>query len=365
MLKADPLPPILTISSQKSALPFKEQNHTPRNHTSLQPEHTEPQPTSLYYDDHHAVQRRHTTRLRTNFISLQPDYKSLQPDHTVLQPYQSSLKTDHTPRPHDHTHTDSTHSNFDTVDSKRTMNRPVFHTSRGNVLMKSNIRPEDDIAALSTELSTRIPLVQETSIKDFERSRTIYTTNATLVDRKKRYDVTAEKKDNHIKRQSTRRKKDNVTSMQRGGTHYFPPGNVIPRNDSLIPSMFPKVRRVDRGGACPTQLYKESKLSYTDKINGSVQLDHYVRRNSRPRMEPLRVPSTSTGTSAGEESLESVISSNKMTIEGRVSERQTRDLPPVWGFSHTPKYDYFDEGLSVPPNSEYGPSRLQMVTPFE
>ena len=294
MLKGNPLPPILSISSHKSYVSFKELN---------------------------------TSRT-------------------------------------DHTHPENTHSNTDERGALHVlgkagtpMNRPVFH-SRRSVLVKTNMRPEDDIATLSTALSTRCPLVQETSTNDFQRSRTMYTTNATLVDRKKRSDVRADKMDDH-KRRSNRRSKDNESSLNRGGNHYFPPGAVIKRTDDniVLPNMFPKILHVDREGPCPTQLYTQTKLSYTEKISGSVQLHHCVRRKSRPQMEHLRILSRSTGASAGD-SLDSVMSSNKMTIEGRVLDKSGRERPAS-GLSPLFKFDYFDdhEGLSVPPNSEIGPSR--------
>ncbi|XP_038049108.1 uncharacterized protein LOC119722818 [Patiria miniata] len=241
--------------------------------------------------------------------------------------------------------------------SRAPMNRPVFHARRSTVVGSTN-KPEDGVAALSAALSVRYPLLQDTSTNDFKRSRSMYTTNATLMERKKPSDLKTDRFDNH-KRHSNRRKKDQVL-LTRGSHHSFPPGKVIKRNDdnSIIPQMFPKVRRVDRGGPCPTQLYNQTKLSYSEKSNGSIQLDHYVRRNSRPRMEPLRVPSTSTATSS-EETLNSVISSSKMTLEGR-------DWPGR-GFSPFFRpYSYLDEDLSVPPNSEIGPSRAQMsTTPYE
>ncbi|XP_022079260.1 uncharacterized protein LOC110973088 [Acanthaster planci] len=245
------------------------------------------------------------------------------------------------------------------------MNRPVFLKQR-SPLVTTKSRPEDGVAALSAALSARYPLVRGSSTNDFKRSRTLYTTNATLVNRKKPSDSREGRPDNH-KRQSYRRRKDPPVLLTRGSHHSFPPGKVIKRNDDniVIPQMFPKVRRVDRGGPCPTQLYTQTKLSYSGKINGSVQLDHYVQRNSRPRIEPLQAPSTSAGASGGEDSLESVISSSRIMLEDRGPDRLDREWP---GRGLSPlfrPYHYFDDEPSVPPNSEIGPSRMQMMTPNE
>ncbi|XP_070543384.1 uncharacterized protein [Ptychodera flava] len=150
---------------------------------------------------------------------------------------------------------------------------------------------EQDITDMSKSLTSGIQLKQNSTLKnDYRREVTMYSTN-TLIRQREKSGPQFRNGSGRVKAKSGR--EYNKPRVERSATSVtnFRPSNIIrsPPSNYPIKTMFPKVTRVTFGGLSPTQLYNRTKWLHSRKINGPIQLEHYIQSRNAP-CAPLMLP---------------------------------------------------------------------------
>ncbi|XP_006819658.1 uncharacterized protein LOC102809096 [Saccoglossus kowalevskii] len=201
---------------------------------------------------------------------------------------------------------------------------------------------EQEIADMSSRMTTSLNLGTNSKQDGYQREVSMYMTNTLL--RRGPKTTRVAKSTSHTSYSSLR------PGIERSATiTNFRPSNVIRKVPINYPikTMFPKVspRQVTYGGLSPTELYNRTKHLHNRKINGPIQMEHYMYGRHAP-CAPLMLPSLTRSQQHGHHSSPIFGERNHDIATLREAKLQSMSLMDN-------NYDEWIDLLSTPPNSEH------------
>ncbi|XP_078000363.1 uncharacterized protein LOC144452987 [Glandiceps talaboti] len=204
---------------------------------------------------------------------------------------------------------------------------------------------EQEVADMSKSLTSGISLATHSPRNNFRREVSMYLTNTLLRDKEKTPRL-GNQPGGYTPKHSNKELKLGLKRSSTGVMN-FRPSNVIrmPTGPGPINTMFPKVTRVNYSGLSPTQLYNKTKWLHSQKINGPIQLEHYIHGRQAP-CAPLMLPTLQSN--HDDHSTDSTPRSLKMKTD--LSRRDKNTL--VKSLLVTDKASDWTDHINAPANSE-------------